>query len=282
VLVTGASRGIGRAIALELAGAGLSVFAGVRRAEDGRRLEEAAPGRVRSLALDVADDASIEAARREVEAATGEQGLAGLVNNAGVATPGPLAHVTRAELEAQFRVNLFGALLTTRALLPLLARAGGRIVNVGAANARLALPLMGVLSATKFALEAASDALRVELRRSGIRVALVEPGMTYAEEDKEGFAAHLAAELHAALARLPEDARDYYAPAFARLRAFNGSALSRAAPPERVARAVLHALTARRPRARYWCGLDAKVAALVGRFAGAGLRDAIWRRTLGL
>ena len=120
------------------------------------------------------------------------------MNNAGVATPGPLEHVTREELEAQFRVNLFGAVLTTKAFLPLIERAKGRIVNVGAANARLAMPLMGVLSATKFALEAITDALRVELRRTGIRVSLVEPGMTYAEADKQAFGDHLLGELDAA------------------------------------------------------------------------------------
>jgi NAD(P)-dependent dehydrogenase (short-subunit alcohol dehydrogenase family) len=282
VLVTGASRGIGRSVALHLAHEGLLVFAGVRRPEDGRGLESAAPDRIRSVALDVAEDASIEAARRAIADATGGAGLAGLVNNAGIATPGPLAHATRAELEAQFRVNFFGAVLVTGAFLPLLARAQGRIVNVGAASARLAMPLMGVVSATKAALEAASDALRVELRRRGIRVSLVEPGMTYAEADKGAFAAHAEAELAAALERLPEDARAYYATPFARLGTLIATSLARAAPPERVAHCVHHALTARRPRARYWCGLDAKGAALLGRFASAGLRDAVWRRTLGL
>jgi len=282
VLVTGASRGIGRATAIHLAHAGMSVFGGVRRPEDGERLEDAVRGRIRSVLLDVTDDASIDAARRQVEGAVGAQGLAGLVNNAGVATPGPLEHVTREELEAQFRVNLFGPILITKTFLPLLERAKGRIVNVGAANARLAMPLMGVLSATKFGLEAFGDALRVELRRKGIRVSLVEPGMTYAEADKKAFGDHLRAELDAALERLPEDARRYYAPAMERLRALTRSALSRAAPPETVARRVHHALTARRPRARYWCGLDAKTAAVVGRLASPGLRDAVWRRAIGL
>ncbi len=282
VLVTGASRGIGLATAIHLASAGMSVFGGVRRPEDGERLEQAVRGRIRGVVLDVTDDASIEAARRLVEAAVGAQGLAGLVNNAGVATPGPLEHVTREELEAQFRVNLFGAVLTTKAFLPLIERAKGRIVNIGAANARLAIPLMGVLSATKFALEAITDALRVELRRTGIRVALVEPGMTYAEADKQAFRDHLLGELDAALERLPENARLYYAPAMERLRALTTSALSRAAPPETVARRVHHALTARRPRARYWCGLDAKTAAVVGRLASPGLRDVVWRRATGL
>jgi NAD(P)-dependent dehydrogenase (short-subunit alcohol dehydrogenase family) len=132
VLVTGASRGIGRAVALHLAGAGLRVFAGVRKREDGEGLAAAGAG-IEPVALDVTADASIEEARRHVCDATGGNGLLGLVNNAGVATPGPLEHVTRGELEAQFGVNLFGAVLVTRAVLPLLRQARGRIVNVGAA-----------------------------------------------------------------------------------------------------------------------------------------------------
>lgn len=281
VLVTGASRGIGRAVALHLAGAGLRVFAGVRRREDGEELAAAGVG-IEPVALDVTADASIEEARRHVSEASGGSGLLGLVNNAGIATPGPLEHVTRGELEAQFGVNLFGAVLVTRALLPLLRQARGRIVNVGAANATLAMPLMGALSASKAALEAVSDALRVELRGSGVRVALVEPGMTYAESEKEPFAAHVRSEIDAAIERLPEASRPRYGPALKRLEALNLRALARAAPPEEVARRVHHALTAPRPRTRYWCGPDAKLAALLGRFASAGMRDAMWRRTLGL
>jgi hypothetical protein len=106
--------------------------------------------------------------------------------------------------------------------------------------------------------------------------------MTYAEPDKGPFAAHLRAEIDAAIERLPETARARYGPALKRLEALDLAALERAAPPETVARRVHQALTARRPRARYWCGPDAKAAAWLGRFGSAGLRDAVWRRALGL
>lgn len=251
VLVTGASRGIGRATALYLARAGMSVLAGVRAVGDGESLEAQGRGRVTSIVLDVASEASLATAAREVERLTADAGLDGLVNNAGVGGSGPLEHVTRAQLEQQFRVNLFGAVLTTRAVLPLLRMAKGRIVNIGAANARLAMPFMGVLSSTKFALEGMTDALRVELRRSGIRVCLVEPGMTYADADRPRFAKSLEADFATALQAIPEEQHGYYRPALERARDFNRSMLERASPPESVARCILHALTARRPRTRY-------------------------------
>lgn len=282
VLVTGASRGIGGAIARYLAREGMSVLAGVRAVEDGEALEAQGGGRIRSVRLDVASDESIVAAAGEVDRITAGAGLDGLVNNAGVGGSGPLEHVTRAQLEQQFRVNLFGAVLVTKAVLPQLRQAKGRIVNIGAANARLSIPLMGVLSSTKFALEAITDALRVELRRSGVRVCLVEPGMTYADQDKPGFAKSLDEDFEAVMRTIPEAHHAYYRPALERQRDFNRSMLDRAGPPEQVARCVQRALTARRPRARYWAGSDAKLSGFLGRLAPAPLRDALWGRISGL
>ncbi len=278
VLITGASRGIGRATALHLARARMFVLAGVRSVEDGESLEAQGNGRIKSVLLDVTSDESVAAAAQEAERLTCGAGLDGLVNNAGVGGTCPLEHVTRGQLEQQFQVNLFGVVLTTKAVLPLLRTAKGRIVNVGAANARLAIPLVGVLSSTKFALEGMTDALRVELRRSGIRVCLVEPGMTYADADKPRFAKRLAGDLATALQAIPEEHWGYYQSALERARDFNRSMLERARPPERVAWCIGHALTAPRPRARYWCGLDGKLACFVGLLAPPSLRDALWRR----
>ena len=133
VLVTGASRGIGRGTALYLAEGGWSVHAAVRRDEDGARLEQESDGRVRPIRLDVADDTSIELARKSLEQAVGDAGLSGLVNNAAVGCAGPLEYITRDELDQAFQVNFYGMVMTTRALLPLLHRAKGRIVNIGGA-----------------------------------------------------------------------------------------------------------------------------------------------------
>ncbi len=283
VLITGASRGIGRATALYLARMGLSVFAGVRRPEDGARVEAESDGQVRHVLLDVSDDASIARALEEVEAAVGAAGLSGLVNNAAGGFGGPLEHVTRAELEQIFAVNFHGVVLTTRAFLPLLRRAKGRIVNVGGGGAGcLAIPLMGVGCASKFAIEGMTDALRMELRRTGVRVSLVEPGMTYADADKPIFRAAMNADFDRALARIPDSQKNHYGPALDRLRSFNGSFLDRAAPPEVVARRIHHALTARRPHSRYWCGGETLLGAGLARLAPARVRDAIWGRITGL
>ncbi len=283
VLVTGASRGIGRATALYLARAGLSVFAGVRRPEDGARVEAEGEGGVRSVLLDVTDDDSIASARDEVERAVGPTGLGGLVNNAAGGFGGPLEHATRSDLEQIFGVNFHGVVLTTSAFLPLLRRAQGRIVNVGGGAAGcLAIPLMGVGCASQYAIEGMTDALRLELRKVGIKVSLIEPGMTYSDADKPIFLESMNADFDRALSRVPDNQKSHYGPALERLRAFNSSFLDRAAPPEAVARRIHHALTARRPRTRYWCGSETKLAAALSRIATTAVRDAIWGRITGL
>ena len=190
VVITGASRGIGRATALYLGAAGFRVFAGVRSAEDGARVEAEGGGRVRSLILDVTDGESIARAEAEVSEAVSPSGLAGLVNNAAGGLGGPLEHVSLRDMEQVFALNVHGVLQTTQAFLPLLRRGRGRLVNIGGGGAGyLAIPLQGLVSASKYAIEGMTDALRVELRGSGVRVCLVEPGMTYSEEDKPIFRA---------------------------------------------------------------------------------------------
>lgn len=283
VLVTGASRGIGRATALYLARAGLTVFAGVRQPSDGASVEAESEGRVRSVRLDVTDDDSIAAARDTVEQAVGSGGLGGLVNNAAAGFGGPLEHATRSDLEQTFGVNFHGVVLTTNAFLPLLRLAKGRIVNVGGGGAaRMAIPLMGVGCASKFAIEGMTDALRVELRKTGVKVSLVEPGMTYSQADKPVFRAAMDANFDRAMSRIPAAQKSHYGPALERLRAFNGSFLDRAAPPEFVARRIHHALTAPRPRARYWCGSESKLAVALSLLGTSFIRDAIWGRITGL
>ena len=127
-----------------------------------------------------------------------------------------------------------------------------------------------------------TDALRVELRRAGIRVSLIEPGMTYSAADKPRFSKSLNTDFERALRAIPEENQTYYRAAMERARDFNRSMLARAAPPERVARSIRHALTSRRPKPRYWCGVDGKLAGVVGLFAPAAAKDAFWRRTTGL
>jgi len=174
VLVTGCSTGIGRACVNRLATHGWRVFAGVRSESDAEAIA-AEPGEVVPLRLDVADREAIAAAAEIVAAQTGGR-LEGLVNNAGIAVGGALETVPVEDLRRILDVNVVGQVAVTQALLPLLRSGGGRIVIVGSVGGRVAFPYAGPYHASKFALEALADSLRVELKRQGVAVSLVEPG----------------------------------------------------------------------------------------------------------
>ncbi len=272
VVVTGASTGIGEACALRLDRAGLTVFAGVRSAEAGERLRRLASDRLHPILLDVTDEGSIELAVAAVAARLGGGGIAGLVNNAGIAVAGALEFVPVAKLREQLEVNVVGQIAVTRAFLPLLRKSGGRIVNMSSVSGRLAVPFIGPYSASKWALEALSDSLRVELRPWKIHVALIEPGVIATPIWSKSLA--VAEEL---IQGLPPEAHVLYGPVidFMRRRAVSGAGI----PADRVARAVAHALLAPRPRTRYLVGTDARVGALFARLPDR-LRDRLLARAL--
>jgi NAD(P)-dependent dehydrogenase (short-subunit alcohol dehydrogenase family) len=246
VVITGASTGIGAASALALDRAGWRVFAGVRRAEDGAALRQQASDRLVPLELDVADAASIAAATATVGAALGEAGLDGLVNNAGISVAAPLEFVPVAELRRQLDVNVVAQVAVTQAFLPLLRLARGRIVNMGSMSGVMALPFLGPYAASKFALEALTDSLRVELRPWGIEVIIIEPG---------GIATPIWTKSLAAADRLlegmPQLIFDYYGPAIKGMRRLVQRTSETGLPVRLVAEAVTDALTARRPKTRY-------------------------------
>ncbi|MGV8841513.1 MAG: SDR family NAD(P)-dependent oxidoreductase [Bauldia sp.] len=173
VLVTGVSSGIGLAAAKAVAGRGVAVVGSVRSADDAGAFERQVAGG-NAVVFDIRDGAAIAAAADAVRALF-PAGLRGLVNNAGIAVPGPLEHLSLAEFRDQIEINLTGTLAVTQAFLPLLAR-GGRIVNVSSVAAATAMPFLGGYSASKAALEAMSESLRRELRTRGIDVAIVQPG----------------------------------------------------------------------------------------------------------
>jgi len=174
-LITGASTGIGRATALRLAAAGWTVLAGVRDPQAGEQLVDAAAGgRVLALTLDVTDPEQIAQAAERIAKEGGR--LDALVNNAGIAIGGPLELIAEEDLRRQFDVNLFGQVAVTRALLGALRQARGRIVFISSIGGRVAMAYTAPYAASKHAIEAIGDALRVELRSSGVQVALVEPG----------------------------------------------------------------------------------------------------------
>ena len=176
VLVTGASTGIGRACAERLDGAGWRVFAGVRKQPDADSLREAGSERLVPLILDVTDAGQIAAAAERIGGETGEAGLDGLVNNAGIAIGGPLETLPIDDFRRQIEVNLTAHVAVTQAMLPAIRRARGRIVFITSIGGLMAVPMFGAYHAAKFGLEAVGDVFRQELRQWGISVSIVEPG----------------------------------------------------------------------------------------------------------
>jgi NAD(P)-dependent dehydrogenase (short-subunit alcohol dehydrogenase family) len=255
VLITGASTGIGEATALRMDRAGWRVFAGVRREEDAAALRDRASGRLTPLMLDVTDAAQIAAAAEAVAAETGSAGLDGLVNNAGIAVPSPLETIPIEEFRRQIEVNLTGQVAVTQALLPQIRTARGRIVFISSIGGRIAFPLTGAYHAAKFGVEAVGDVFRQELRPWGISVSIVEPGSIATPIWDRGE--RTADEIGE---RTPHR-EALYGKAIASYRKVVKDLAERGIPPEKAAEAIEHALDARRPRARYLVGLDAKLQA---------------------
>jgi len=258
VLVTGASTGIGATIARRLDRLGYRVFAGVRRAADGDTLASQLSDRSSWLILDVTDQDQIEAAARAVAAECGSAGLDGLVNNAGIGVGGPLEFVPLPQFRRQLEVNVTGLVAVTQAMLPLLRDARGRIVNIGSIAGKSVAPMTGPYCASKYAVEALTDAFRLELFGTGIEVSVVEPGAV-----RTPIWSKAIAELEDVGETLPPRALELYGRYFG----FFGKLLAandrRGVSPELVADAVEHALTAERPKTRYLVGADAKLRALV-------------------
>ena len=253
VLVTGASSGIGKATALEFAGRGHTVFAAARREDELRELA-GMNDLIEVVPMDVTDPASVRAGAARVDELTGGDGVDVLVNSAGYALGGPVEALPDDAVQHQFQTNVFGLLDVTRTFLPRMReRRSGRIVNVSSVVGRVVFPGMGVYAATKFALEALSDALRMELAPFGIAVILIEPGFV-----KTDIGA--ASERQAAGFEL---AGTGYETLIAKTSEFVATQVAQnGIAPEKVARRIADASEAARPRARYL--LPASSKALVG------------------
>jgi len=275
VLVTGASTGIGEAIARRLDGRGYLVVAGIRKPEDGDRLRATISDRVHPIRLDVTQPADIEVARATLDALTGSAGLAGLVNNAGVAIGGPIEFVPVDLVRRQFEVNVFGLLAVTQAALPFLRVGKGRIVNIGSIAGLATSPMVVPYCMSKHAVEALTDGLRLELADTGIEVAVIEPGAVKTPIWDKGIS-----QLAEAGGRLPPVAIERYG----RTLRFFGKLLqannARGVPPERVADAVVHALEAHPPKTRYLVGVDAWIRSVIARLLPDRVGDALLRAAL--
>lgn len=246
ILVTGASTGIGFATALLLAREGYIVFAGVRTENDAERLR-AAHSNIRAVLVDVRRRSDVSAALTGIEQS--DAPLFAVVNNAGIAVAGPLEYLPLDDFHRQFDVNVFGALAVTQAALPLLRRTRGRIIFMSSVSGQIAPPLLGPYAASKFALEAMADSMRMELAPFGIFVSVVQPGNVRTPIWEKGRR-----EKEELAARMPAQARANYGDAIDNLVRLTEREEQTGIDPDVVARTVLTALRARRPRARYPVG----------------------------
>jgi NAD(P)-dependent dehydrogenase (short-subunit alcohol dehydrogenase family) len=284
-LVTGASTGIGEATALRLARGGWTVLAGVRDEAAAARLarETDAGGRIEPIELDVTDAAQIARAAARVAALTPGAGagdpapgrLDALVNNAGIGVGGPLELIDVDDLRLQLDVNVIGQIAVTQALLPALRAASGRIVFLSSVGGRVAMAFTAPYAASKHAIEAIGDALRVELRSSRVQVALIEPGSVATPIwDKSRATADSV--------RVPDSLRAEYGHVPEAIDKTLRSTAERGVPAEQVAETIERALTARRMRARYVVGRDARAMIVIRRLLPDHVFDRVARRALGV
>jgi NAD(P)-dependent dehydrogenase (short-subunit alcohol dehydrogenase family) len=268
ILVTGCSSGIGRATAIEAAARGHRVFASARNPNDLADIERT-PG-LSTLPLDVTDAGSIREAVGHLQSRAGR--LDAVVNNAGFAQYGAVEEIDAEQWRAQFDVNFFGSIEVTRAALPLLrGSGGGTVVFVSSVGGRLVIPFAAPYCASKHALEAVADALRVEVGSFGVRTVVVEPGPIESRFDER------ARSLVAPLLSRPGPYRALYAGAE---RAMEGDFQKGKRPAAVVARVVLDAIESARPRARYRVTSMARTLIPLSRLLPSRWIDALMRRSL--
>jgi NAD(P)-dependent dehydrogenase (short-subunit alcohol dehydrogenase family) len=271
VVITGASTGIGRALALHMDALGWRVFAGVRKGADADALRGQASGRLTPLLLDVTDRGTITDARSAVETAVGDAGLSGLVNNAGIAYGGPVELLDLDELRRAFEVNFFGLIAVTQAFLPLLRLGRGRLVNMSSVSGMVASPFLSPYTTSKWALEALSDAMRVELHPWAIQVSVIRPGAIDTPIWNKGKAT--AARI---LESAPRQLAELYGPV---VESLTSGLKPHGISAAHVARAVEHALTSAHPRTRYHVGAQLNIVRLFSRLPDR-VRDWVFLRRL--
>lgn len=278
VVISGASSGIGEACTIYLDKLGYQVFAGVRREADGEILKSKGLKRTIPIILDITDEASIAAAVDIVQFSSSEHiELAGLVNNAGIVSTGPLEFIPISELRKQLEVNVLGQIAVTQAFLPLLRKSVGRVINMGSDSGRISGPLLGPYCASKFALEALTDSLRMELQPWGIAVSIIEPGVI--GTPIWGKSIEQADRIWESL---PEQARELYSPTMQAVRKTASKLGQKGISPEVVAKTVSRALAAKRPKARYVVGMDARINIWLAKIMPERVLDTLIAQHLGL
>jgi NAD(P)-dependent dehydrogenase (short-subunit alcohol dehydrogenase family) len=276
-LITGGTDGLGRAAAIALAECGYRVFAGGRNAERIAALQQFARERklpLTAMELDVCDDASVDRAVAEIEKSAGTVDV--LVNNAGIAIAAVMEEITLADLHKQFETNYFGLVRMSQRVLPGMRRKlSGRIINMSSIGGKLASPLFGPYSSSKHAVEAISDAMRLEVYPFGIQVVLIEPGYIPTSMNRN------AGELSSAYAKGAEQS-PYKAVYQGFLNAWGKTTKSSQYTPEDCARVILRAIEDDPPRARYPVTKQAKIGILMRRLLSDRAMDRQMRKTMGI
>ncbi|MGD8944688.1 MAG: SDR family NAD(P)-dependent oxidoreductase [Desulfobacterales bacterium] len=269
IFISGSSSGIGEACAVGLDKRGYEVFAGVRSMKDGESLRRKTSQRLHPVLLDISKEEQIKAAGETVRQALGDTPLVGLINNAGIFVGGPLEFVPIERLRHQLEINLIGHIAVCQAFLPLLRQTQGRIINIGSVAGIFASPLMGPYCASKFAMEAVSDVLRRELRPWNIKVILLEPGIIATKIWQKAIT-----QAEEAIPEAPDEMTKLYGPLLDAVHDHAADVEKTAQSPEVVFRAVIHALTAQRPKIRYRMGPRARVQKVIS-WLPDGIQDRI-------
>jgi NAD(P)-dependent dehydrogenase (short-subunit alcohol dehydrogenase family) len=256
---------------------GFRVFAGVRKDADGDALRDVASEWLTPVRVDVTESASIAAMAEQVAAGVGDAGLDGLVNNAGTTLPCPIEYLPLDGFRHQLEINLVGPLAVTQALLPLLRRGRGRVVNVTSVAGKAGVPLMAPYVAAKHGLEGLSDVMRLEFRQLGVQVSIIEPGFI-----GTAMGGKLQSDTEAVIDSLPDEGRRRYGPPLMKMSETVSQHAASGSPPEVVADAVLHALTSKRPHTRYPSGAAAKRVLFMRRLLADRRFDRIALRAGGL
>lgn len=252
VLITGASSGIGKVSAFTLAKKGFKVLAGVRKEEDAEKIKSENPDII-PIFIDVTNQESIDTAVEKISKITKENGLYGLVNNAGIAVAGPLEFLPIDKLRLQLEVNVIGQINITQKLLPLIRKGKGRLVNMSSVSGFTAFPFSGAYAASKYAVEALSDSLRRELKPWKIPVSVIEPGVIKTPIWEKSI--NLVEEI---IKEMPPEAEKYYGNVYRELLCRTKKRVAKkGTSAEKVASAVEHALISRCPKTRYLVGKDA-------------------------
>ncbi|MGZ3476643.1 MAG: SDR family oxidoreductase, partial [Polyangiales bacterium] len=277
ILVTGATTGIGKAAALSFAREGHHVIATGRKLAALETLKsEAADLHLDIALLDVTDATSVTTAAAEVKRLTDGHGVDVLINNAGYGQPGPVADLSDEDLRAQLETNVLGLQRVTRAFLPdMIGRRFGRILNVSSVGGRVTFPMFGAYHASKYAVEALSDALRMEVRPFGVEVSLIEPGPIKTEFAKRSLD-------EVSRVRNLTNQASPWAEVYANATAIAEQTDKLAGAPEDVVAAMRHAIRARRPRARYVMPFLSRFSLFFMMLMPTFLLDAVMMRFIGL